>query len=239
MDHQNVAKEPPKEGQKLYDQRHFNRQDTIRENRNETYRTKDWPWDRHGRNPRILYLPMNSVFRGSNGRWSNVSWILFQPRSPYWRTILHRPAGPGDESLGYLHGIHRGGSCSTPCLDESGKKVRMREPTSVDAAVADYDGTGRVDEEEEAEAAEATEEEEGGAAGCAVLCRDGVVGLMVAGSLRPLRLRPPSPAPRYQPPIPLVVPQGSTVLPPTKPPLVLALSESPTNPRCRWQWFPP
>ncbi|KAK9308746.1 hypothetical protein QLX08_001359 [Tetragonisca angustula] len=114
------------------------------------------------------------------------------------------------------------------------------KPTPEDAAVADYDGRGRVDEEEEAaEAAEAAEEEEGGAAGCAVLCRDGVVGLMVAGPLRPLRLRPPSPAPRYQPPIPLVVPQGSTVLPPTKPPLILALSESPTNPRCRWQWFPP
>ena len=125
---------------------------------------------------------------------------------------------------------------------KGGKKVRMmRGPTSGDAAVVDYDGTGLcVDEEEEAEAAEAAEEEEeGGAAGCAVLCRDGVVGLMVAGPLRPLRLRPPSPAPRYQPPIPLVVPQGSTVLPPTKPPLILALSESPTNPRCRWQWFPP
>lgn len=93
--------------------------------------------------------------------------------------------------------------------------------------MANYDETGRVNEEEEADAAE---EEEGGAAGCAVLCRDGVVGLMVAGPLRPLRLRPPSPAPRYQPPIPLVVPQGSTVLPPTKPPLVLALSESPTSP---------
>lgn len=71
------------------------------------------------------------------------------------------------------------------------------------------------EEEEEAEAGSA-EEEEGGAAGCAVLCRDGVVGLMVAGPLRPLRLRPPSPAPRYQPPIPLLVPQGSTALPPTK-----------------------
>lgn len=97
---------------------------------------------------------------------------------------------------------------------------------------ADYDdGTGGPswprEEEEEAEAGSA-EEEEGGAAGCAVLCRDGVVGLMVAGPLRPLRLRPPSPAPRYQPPIPLLAPQGSTALPPTKPPLVLALSRSPT-----------
>lgn len=92
------------------------------------------------------------------------------------------------------------------------------------------DGRPREEEEEE-EAAEAgsAEEEEGGAAGCAVSCRrDGVVGLMVAGPLRPLRLRPPSPAPRYQPPIPLLVPQGSTALPPTNPPLLSALSRSPT-----------
>lgn len=74
------------------------------------------------------------------------------------------------------------------------------------------------------------EEEEGGTGGCAVLCRDGVVGLMVAGPLRPLRLRPPSPAPRYQPSIPLRVPQGSTALPPTKPALVLALSGIPHQP---------
>lgn len=89
----------------------------------------------------------------------------------------------------------------------------------------------RVDDEEEEAGAGA--EEEGGAAGCAVLCRDGVVGLMVAGPLRPLRLHPPSPAPRYQPLVPLLVPQGSTLLPPTNSLHVLALSESPTNP------FPP
>lgn len=61
----------------------------------------------------------------------------------------------------------------------------------------------------------------------AAFCVDGVVGLMVAGPLRPLRLRPPSSAPRYQPPIPLLVPQGSTVLPSTKPSLVSALSGPP------------
>lgn len=53
------------------------------------------------------------------------------------------------------------------------------------------------------ESGEEEEEEEEGVAVFVPPTRDGVVGLMVAGPLRPLRLRPLSPAPRYQPPAPL------------------------------------
>lgn len=56
--------------------------------------------------------------------------------------------------------------------------------------------------------------------------QDGVVGLMVAGPLRPLRLRPPSPAPRYQPP----VPAAATPLPWVVPG-ILGFSPRPPTPR--------
>lgn len=49
---------------------------------------------------------------------------------------------------------------------------------------------------------------------------------MVAGPLRPLRLRPPSPAPRYQPP----VPAAATPLPRVVPG-ILGLSPRPPTPR--------